>query len=94
MDLRRVERVAAADDDVILCAGGREHLAALTLAEVAATLAHDARFVRVHRSHLVNLDHVAAVRLHDARRFAVVMRDGVTVVASRAGTRLLRGLVR
>ena len=48
------------------------------------------RFVRVHRSHLVNLDQVASLAPHDAARVVLHMKDGSQVVASRAGTQLLR----
>jgi len=48
------------------------------------------RFLRVHRSHAVNLDYVAALEPRDANRLSIRMRDGTVVPASRAGTRLLR----
>ena len=51
------------------------------------------RFLRIHRSHIVNLDHVASMQTFDATRMQVVMRDGAKIVASRTRSRDLRGLV-
>jgi two-component system, LytTR family, response regulator len=50
-------------------------------------------FVRVHRQHVVNLAHVARLVPHDAGRFLIEFRSGGPVVASRAGSQLLRELV-
>ena len=48
------------------------------------------RFLRVHRSHLVNLDHVRSFEQHDEARLTAVMSDGTRIVASRARSRELR----
>jgi two-component system LytT family response regulator len=48
------------------------------------------RFFRIHRSHVVNMDHVAAIRPCDDRRFLVVLDDGTEIIASRAGSHGLR----
>ena len=50
-------------------------------------------FVRVHRQHVANLAYVARLLPHDAGRFLIEFRTGGTVVASRAGSQLLRELV-
>lgn len=52
----------------------------------------DARFLRVHRSHIVNLDHVDELSEHDDRRLELRMRDGASVVASRSGSKELQDL--
>ena len=49
---------------------------------------------RVHRAHIVNLDHVSAIRPHDERRLAVRFADGSEVVSSRAGSQPLREMAR
>ena len=86
-----VVRLEAADDYVTVHSGGREFLVGLTLQEFEHRLPPD-RFVRVHRSHIVNLDHVTSIEPHD-RRLVVRMRDGSTVVASRAASQTLRDLI-
>jgi len=63
-----------------------------TLGEVEARL-DPADFTRVHRSHLVNLAHVAAVRRYDERRLELRLTDGSTVVASRQGSKALRDVM-
>ena len=64
----------------------------ISLGELVAAL-DPQRFVRVHRSHVVTLDHVASFTEYDARRFLVTMRDGFTIVASRTGSAALKRLV-
>jgi two-component system, LytTR family, response regulator len=90
--LDRVERIEAQGDQSALRIQNRMLVAQLGLGELEPLLDPE-RFVRVHRSHIVNLDHVAALRPYDERRLAVVMKDGFQVVASRSGTRLLRGRI-
>ena len=51
-----------------------------------------ARFRRVHRSQIVNLDHVLSCEPHD-RRLLLRMRDGAEVIASRAGSQGLREVI-
>jgi two-component system LytT family response regulator len=51
-------------------------------------------FVRVHRSHIVNLTHVTSIRRYDDRRLEVRLSNGSTVVASQKGSRALRDVIR
>ncbi len=92
----RVDDIAhleAADDYVTVHAGGERYLVTLALGDLERRL-NPARFVRVHRSHVVNLDHVASLRPYDdARRLVITLRDGSEVLASRAGSLELRGLI-
>jgi two-component system LytT family response regulator len=88
-----VERVEACDDFVVVHAGSRAFRMNLPLASLEERL--DPRvFVRVHRSHLVNLDHVASMAPCDGSRFQLTLRSGATLVASRQKSRVLRGLGR
>jgi two-component system, LytTR family, response regulator len=84
-----IVRVEADGDYVAIYAGTRRHLVYLNLGDLAAQLDPD-RFVRVHRSHLINLDQATAIVPHDANRLEVRLKDGSKVVASRAGTQALR----
>jgi two-component system, LytTR family, response regulator len=86
-----VSRLEAADDYVTVHAHGRTFLVGLTLQEFEHRLPRD-RFLRVHRSHIVNLDHVASIEPYD-RRLIVRMRDGSAVLASRAASQTLRDLI-
>jgi DNA-binding LytR/AlgR family response regulator len=88
-----IERLQAADDYVAVFIGGRRLLASYRLADLAARL--DGRwFVRVHRSHVVNLRHVDGFERVDADRVRVRMRSGAVVPASRAGSAALRKAVK
>ena len=88
-----IERLQAADDYVAVFTGGRRLLASYRLADLAGRL--DPRwFVRVHRSHVVNLRHVDSFERVDADRVRVRMRSGTVVPASRAGSAALRRAAR
>lgn len=84
-----ITRVEASGDYARVHASGASHLLSVTLAELEERL-DGARFVRVHRSHMVNLAAVREVRRADDRRLRVVLRDGSEVVASRSGSTRLR----
>jgi two-component system LytT family response regulator len=88
-----IERVQAADDFVLVFAGTRQFLLAVTLSDLAARLDPET-FLRVHRSHLINLDHVAACVPRDDSRFDITMRSGATITASRQRSRIVRTLAR
>ena len=84
-----IERLEAEDDYVALFAHGRRHLVYLPLADFEQRL-DPAQFVRIHRSHVVNLDYVRHLVPYDAGRLQVEMRDGTRILASRARSRVLR----
>lgn len=88
-----IERLEACDDYVIVHAAGRRFRINLTLSDLERRL--DPRlFVRAHRSHIVNLDHVASWTPYDGSRFQIALRSGATIVASRQRSRVLRDLGR
>lgn len=86
-----IERLEAEDDYVALHARGRRFLVYLSLGEFERRLDPE-RFLRVHRSHVVNLDFVAALVPFDGSRLQVEMRDGTKIMASRTRSRELRHL--
>ncbi len=63
-----------------------------TLGEIEAYL-DPTDFVRVHRSHIVNMAHVTSIRRYDERRLEVRLSNGSAIVASRQGSRELRGVM-
>ena len=83
--LERVERLEACDDYVALYVDGRRHLLHARLQDLAARL-EPSRFVRVHRSHVVNLGFVTAIEPRDGSRSTVVLTSGARIPASRAGS--------
>ena len=80
----------ARDDYVCLRSRGREYRKQQTLAELAAQL-DPAKFVRVHRSFIVNLERVARIERYAKDSRLIVLRDDSKVPVSRAGYARLRG---
>jgi two-component system LytT family response regulator len=85
-----ITRLVGADDYVELHAGDKSYLVKVTLSEFAQRLDPN-RFRRIHRSAIVNLDHVVSCRPVD-RRLRLKLSDGAEVVASRRGSQTLRDL--
>ena len=71
---------------------GASHLLCVALAELEKQL--QLPFLRIHRSHIVNVDCVEKIERHDERRYVVFLKDGKRIVASRSGSGLLRKLIR
>ena len=81
-----VEWAKAEDDYVLIRAGGRSHLKHQALADLERQLPA-ARFVRVHRSWIVNVARLVSFEEGNA----AVMADGERVPVSRTGAARLRG---
>jgi two-component system LytT family response regulator len=85
-------RLEAADDYVEVHANDKSYLMNITLNDFERRL--DPRhFRRVHRSHIVNVNHIQLIETYN-RRLLLSLADGSKIVASRAGTKDLRDLVR
>jgi two-component system LytT family response regulator len=50
------------------------------------------KFLRIHRTHIVNLDHVAAFRPHGKGQLVAEMRDGSRLVVSRERAKEIRAM--
>jgi two-component system LytT family response regulator len=86
-----IEWIEACDDYVIVHTQGRHFRMNVPLSDLEKRL-DPLVFVRVHRSHVVNLDHVVSWTPYDGSRFQITLRTGTTVMASRQRSRLLRDL--
>lgn len=82
----------AQDYSEVSIAGGRRHLVRLSLAEFERRL-DGQRFVRVHRSTIINLDMVERVEPAGNGRMTAHLSDGHSVEVSRAGTQALKRFV-
>jgi len=89
--LAGIERIQGADDYATIFATPKEYLVSIRLSEFETHLM-PANFMRIHRSHLINLEFVASIEPYDANRVEVVMKSGARIVASRTGSKLLRDL--
>ena len=88
----RVDWLEAQDDYVGIHAEGRTHLKPQPLAEVAAGL-DPARFVRVHRSYVLNVERLARLELYAKDSYLAVLKDGKQLPVSRAGHARLKELL-
>jgi two-component system, LytTR family, response regulator len=88
-----IEWVDAADNYVRLHAGGRAHFVRDTMKAFASKLRPD-RFVRVHRSIIVSLDHIQRLEPHGHGEYLITMRDGSRVASSRSYGDRLQALLR
>lgn len=87
--VQRIDYIEAQDDYVYVYSRGRKHIKQQTLGELEALL--DAtRFLRVHRSYIVNLESLARVEPYAKDSRVAVLKDGTRVPISRAGYERLR----
>lgn len=87
--LTDITHIEGQDDYVLLHAQDRHYLASLRIRDLESQLPHPP-FIRVHRSHIVNLDYVTQlIRLPDSR-FEVLMQNGDRVPVSRARSQEIR----
>jgi len=77
-----IEALQAAGNYVNLRVRGREYPLRSTIAAIEGRL-DPGRFRRVHRSHIVNLDHVASIEPLDTGDARIHLRDGGVVPCSR-----------
>jgi two-component system LytT family response regulator len=88
VNVAQVIRFEGCDDYVSIHTADRRLLASLRLAELERML--PSGFVRIHRSHIVNLAMVETFIAGDGARFTVLLRDGTRLAVSRDRARWLR----
>jgi two-component system, LytTR family, response regulator len=82
--VERIDYVEAQDDYVCFVAEGRSYLKDQTMAAVETQL-DAARFVRVHRSYILNVERIARVELYAKDSRVAILHDGRKLPVSRAG---------
>jgi two-component system LytT family response regulator len=80
----KLDWVEAQDDYVSLNSEGRAYLKQQTMTNLEANL-DPARFVRIHRSYLLNLDRLARIDTEGGEPKGVVLTDGTRLPLSRSG---------
>jgi two-component system LytT family response regulator len=80
----QIDYVEAQDDYVAFKSAGKQYLKDQTLSAVEATL-DPSRFVRIHRSFVLNVDRIAKVELYAKDSRMAILRDGTRLPVSRAG---------
>jgi two-component system, LytTR family, response regulator len=88
LPVEKIDYVQAQDDYVCFRCEGKEYLKEQTLGELETVL-DPAKFVRIHRSFLLNVDRLARVELDERENRMAVLNDGRRLPISRSGhTRL------
>jgi two-component system LytT family response regulator len=93
LPIERVSRFEADGDYVVAHADSARHLLHLSLSRLEERL-DTTRFVRVHRTHLVNLEQVRAFKPDARGNLEAVMNDGARVPVSRSRAKDIRSLGR
>jgi two-component system LytT family response regulator len=88
--LAEILRLEAQDDYVCVHTARKQYLIGVRLGDLEHRLPQPP-FLRVHRSHIVNLQHVDRLVPYDGARLQVQMRDGTRIIASRARSQAIRG---
>jgi hypothetical protein len=92
IDMDTVVSIGGADDYAEVSTLSGKHLVRVTLAEFAKSL-DPTKYVRVHRSWIVNVHRVARAEPAGGGRLLLHMETGQTISTSRAGARLFRDRV-
>jgi two-component system LytT family response regulator len=85
----KLDYVEAQDDYVALASDGKKHLKQQTIASLETSL-DPSRFLRVHRSYIVNLERVAKIEPYSKDSHVAVLTTGAQLPVSRAGYARLR----
>jgi two-component system LytT family response regulator len=88
----RLDYAEAQDDYVALRSEGKTWLKQQTIASLEAAL-DPGRFLRVHRSYLVNIERIARVEPNTKDTWIAVLHDGSQIPVSRAGYAAFRKLI-
>jgi two-component system LytT family response regulator len=80
----RLDYAEAQDDYLVLKSEGKKYRKTQTLASLAAAL-DPMRYVRVHRSYIVNLDRLQRIELYAKNSHVAILSDGTRIPLSREG---------
>jgi two-component system, LytTR family, response regulator len=90
--LEKVDYIEAQDDYVGIKSGGKEYLKQDTMTELESLLPPE-RFIRIHRSYILNIDRLARLEPYATDSRVAVLSDGTQLPVSRAGYARLKPLL-
>lgn len=90
--LARVDYIEAADDAIVIVTGDKKLRKQQPIGELAAELDPD-RFVRIHRSYLLNVERLEKIEPYAKDSRVAILRDGRRLPVSRSGYARLRELL-
>ena len=88
----KLDYVEAQDDYIALVSQGKKHLKQQTISSIEAAL-DPSRFLRIHRSYIVNLERVVRLEPYAKDSYVAVLADKVQLPVSRAGYSRLRAFL-
>ncbi len=92
LPIDRIDYVEAQDDYIAIRSEGKTHLKQQRLTELESSL-DQKRFVRIHRSYILNVDRLARLELYAKDSRMAVLKDGTKLPVSRTGYEKLKGLL-
>jgi two-component system LytT family response regulator len=90
--VQRIDYIEAQDDYVHVWSRGVRHVKQQPLSELEALL-DPTRFIRIHRSYIVNLESLGRVEPYAKDSRVALLKDGTRIPVSRAGYERLKGLL-
>jgi two-component system LytT family response regulator len=92
LPVERIDYIEAQDDYLSFASAGKRHRKQQTLTELETQLDR-ARFVRIHRSFLLNIDRLARIELYGKDSWLAILNDGIKLPVSRTGYTRLKELI-
>ena len=90
--VEKLDYAEARDDLIAIKSEGKKYLKSQTLAALAASL-DPARFPRVHRSFVINLDRLQRIELYAKNSHVAILADGTRIPVSREGHSRLKEIL-
>src|SRR6185312_3131430 len=90
--IAKLDYVEAQDDYAALAADGKKHLKQQTISALESSL-DPARFLRIHRSYIVNLERVTKIEPYGKDTHVAILTDGTRLPVSRTGYGRLRAVL-
>jgi two-component system LytT family response regulator len=87
--IAKLDYAEAQDDYIALCSESKKHLKQQTISSLESAL-DPSRFLRIHRSYIINLDRVARIEPYGKDSHVAVLHNGTQLPVSRAGYARLR----
>lgn len=90
--IAKLDYAEAQDDYVALVSGGKKHLKQQTISSLEAGL-DPSRFMRIHRSYIVNLERVARLEPYAKDSHVAILTNGAQLPVSKSGYARLRSFL-
>lgn len=92
LPVEKLDYIEAQDDYLWFNADGKRHRKQQTMSDLESQL-DPARFVRIHRSYLLNIDRLSRLELYSKDSWLAILTSGAHLPVSRAGHARLKELI-